>query len=142
MLKAGITGFGYQLPLTDATDFIRVVYHAAREIGEQVTNVVKAEYPMNFHSAILDNGVYILLNAHYPIVAFATKQELQYTVIDLPVMKAVFQAAGYSVLSKDEAGQSVSLKEAQQASLLPDEIEQIRYWQPNCLSDLIFNDWD
>ncbi len=99
-------------------------------------------YPRNFYSAKLsryDDAVFILQNIHYPYAAFAQRDGF----------------GGFVLTSQPEwfrlptgAVHFLSLAELNQdwhnlcGELSPEELEQIRYWKPQTVGEIILNTWD
>jgi hypothetical protein len=61
--------------------------------------------------------------------------------IDAPALAEVFQGFGtYEVCSSAELG--VPLKPEACTQLGEAELEQVQYWRPHRVGDLVFNFWD
>lgn len=90
----GITGFymagEVQPPQVDEKQFKRVYFELAVSNNGKVIQFNTPEYPMNFYSVrvgIFEKQFYILLNEHYPYLAFTS--DVSYgniTFIDMPVL--------------------------------------------------------
>lgn len=145
-LSKGITGFwGVDTappPYLDEKAFRQMCYSIVRENGGTVTELDTDTYPRNFYSAKLsryDDAVFILQNVHYPYAAFAGQDD----------------SGGFVLTSQPEwlrlptgTVRFLSLAELNQdwhnlcGELSPEELEQIRYWRPQTVGEIIFNIWD
>ena len=146
ILLRGITGFGSinTLPplFLDEKAFCRMCHAIALENGGTVTELDTDTYPRNFYSAKLsryDQSVFVLQNVHYPYAAFAQRDT----------------SRGFIWISQPEWLQLpespvrfLNLAELNQSwrglcgELSPEELEQIRYWDPQTVGEIIFNTWD
>lgn len=117
-------------------------YALARENGGVVTEVDTDTAARNFYSAKLgryDQSVFVLQNIHYPYAAFAQRDTSggfiwisQPEWLQLPESPVQF-------LSFDELDQGWR---SLCGELSPEELEQIRYWNPQTVGEIIFNTWD
>lgn len=146
MLPKGITGFWsvetQPPPVLDKRAFRRLCHLLAQENGGTVAEVDTDTAERNFYFAKIygyDISVFLLQNIHYPYAAFARRD-----------------AAGGFVLTRQPGwfrlpeGQVrfLSLAELNQdwrglcEKLNPEELEQIHYWKPQTIGEIIFNHWD
>ena len=145
-LPRGITGFwGTDTappPHLDEKAFRQMCYSIARENGGTVTELDTDTYPRNFYSAQIrrhDDAVFILQNIHYPYAAFAGQDD----------------SGGFVLTSQPEwfrlptgSVHFLSLAELNQdwhnlcGELSSEELEQIRYCNPQTVGEIIFNTWD
>ena len=113
--------------------------------GGKITDVSLSGYPGNFHSAEVVIGserLFILLNAHYPYLAFAS--EIEYgsiTFVDKPELEQLFSAF-YRVLNTDELNAAYTGQPDSSCQLSSADIEQLAYWKPETIGEIIFNRWD
>src|SRR5699024_2639899 len=102
-------------------------------------------YPSNFYYAYLDvlgNRFYILLNAYYPWLAFASVVEFgNIKFIDRPVPNEQFSSF-YRLLDADELNVPFHQNLIKKTELNSAEWEQIIYWKPETIGQIIFNYWD
>ncbi len=88
--------------------------------------------------------VAVVLNLHYPIVAFVAPQpdnESRLRFVDASAVSDSFRGFSiYKVLTASEAGRPVAEEVCRLLS--PTELEQLRYWRPQCIGEVVFNDWD
>jgi hypothetical protein len=152
-LPRGITGFRHvddpPLPVSDFAVFRGHSYAAARALGGCVRSV---EAPVrgaeaNFARAILElpgGPIAILLNAHFPVIAFAdppAESAAPVRFIDAPALAERFQRFGtYEVWSGSELEVPLTPEACKQ--LAGAELEQVQYWRPRRVGDLVFNFWD
>ena len=146
ILPRGITGFwsvnAAPLPLLDEKAFCQMCYSIALENGGTVTELDTDTYPRNFYSAKLsrhDQSVFVLQNIHYPYAAFARRDT----------------SGGFIWISQPEwlrlpegSGRFLSPSELTRdwhdlcGELSPEELEQIHYWNPQTVGEIVFNTWD
>lgn len=149
VLPEGITGFAERArdatpPTVDFKSFARACHLAARAESGSVERIEPARYPRNYHRAILrlgDATLAVLCNAHFPWIAFAEASD------DLPLRftDAVALSTRFNDAIPCEVVDLSSLEthpdEAVLAGLSDAEHEQVRYWQPRRIGDIIFNLW-
>jgi hypothetical protein len=152
-LPRGITGFRHvddpPLPVCDFAAFRGHCYAAARVLHGRV---VAVEAPIrgveaNFARAVLElptGWVAVLLNAHFPVVAFAepqTEGDTSVRFTDVPGLAEAFRGfGGYEV--PDVVELTAPLTPEQCQHLAPAEREQVKYWRPERVGELVFNFWD
>jgi hypothetical protein len=151
-LTRGITGFRRfdepALPTCDLRAFRGFCHSVARTVGGRVLSV---EAPVagaaNFARVVLelpDAPVAVVLNSHHPVVAFVAPpfdNETELRFVAAPALSDLFQRSGtYTVLTDSEARGPVTA-EARRL-LAPAELEQLRYWRPRCVGEVVFNHWD
>ena len=146
ILPRGITGFGNintNPPLfLDEKAFRRMCHALARENGGAVTEVDTDTAVRNFYSAKLsryDQSVFLLQNIHYPYAAFAQRDTSggfiwisQPEWLQLPEGSVRFLSP--SELTRDWHDLC--------GELSPEELEQIHYWNPQTVGEIVFNTWD
>lgn len=146
ILPKGITGFwGTDTappPHLDEKAFCQMCYSIAMENGGNVTELDTDTYPRNFYSAKISRygqSIFVLRNVHYPYAAFAQRDA-----------SGGFVLTGqpeWLQLSEDPA-RFLSLAELNQdwsglcGELSPEELEQIRHWNPQTVGEIVFNTWD
>lgn len=146
ILPKGITGFGgvdtAPPPHLDEKAFCQMCYFIAMENGGTVTELDTDTYPRNFYSAKLsryDDAVFILQNIHYPYIAFAQWDAASRFILISPPDWLQLSDDPVRVLSPNELNQDWhGLCE----ELSPEELEQIRYWNPQTVGEIVFNTWD
>ena len=146
ILPRGITGFGSintDPPLfLDEKAFCRMCHALAQENGGAVTEVDTDTAIRNFYSAKLsryDQSVFLLQNIHYPYAAFAQRDTSggfiwisQPEWLQLPEGSVRFLSP--SELTRDWHDLC--------GELSPEELEQIHYWNPQTVGEIVFNTWD
>ena len=153
-LPRGITGFWESgedpPPATDLRAFRGHCHAAAHCVGGRVHSVMEPNpggVCRNFAVGVLVltyDAVAVVLNAHYPILAFADPPAegdvlLQFT--DCPELADVFSAFDvYQVVSASEWEQPPTPTALRDLS--PAERGQVAYWKPRRIGDVVFNCWD
>lgn len=146
ILPRGITGFwGTDTappPHLDEKAFCQMCYSIAMENGGAVTAVDTDTAARNFYSAKLsryDQSVFILQNIHYSYITFAQRDAASRFVLISPPDWLQLSDDPVRVLSPNELNQDWH---GLCGELSPEELEQIRYWNPQTLGEIIFNTWD
>ena len=146
ILPRGVTGFwsvnAAPLPLLDEKAFCQMCYSIALENGGTVTELDTDTYPRNFYSAKLsryDQSVFLLQNIHAPYAAFAQRDASGRFVLTqqpewIRLLESPVQFLRFDELNQDWR----SLR----GELSPEELDQIRYWTPQTVGEIIFNTWD
>lgn len=151
ILPKGITGFfkaGREAarPATDPKLFARACHFAARAESGSVEVFDPAGIARNYHRAIArigDDLIAILCNAHFPLIAFANVNDggiLQFreaTALGVRVKESLSSCEVVSLPLLNAHPDAENL-----ANLGAAEREQIQYWRPGRLGDIIFNSWD
>ena len=126
ILPRGITGFWSvntaPLPLLDEKAFCQMCYSIALENGGTVTELDTDTYPRNFYSAKLsryDQSVFLI---------WISQPEW----LQLPEGSVRFLSP--SELTRDWHDLC--------GELSPEELEQIHYWNPQTVGEIVFNTWD
>ncbi|SNT51426.1 hypothetical protein SAMN05421812_10820 [Asanoa hainanensis] len=144
-LPAGATGFDAAVAdEAEVRGFTTACHHAARATGGAVTRVVPAGPTPSFHTVEISLGqqrIAVLRHSTLPLVAFTDPRgdgELALTFVDHPDLAAAM--SGVPVLSAGQLNAPVS--QADLGALGPAEHEQIGYWRPTSVGELLFNFWD
>lgn len=146
ILPRGITGFWSAntapLPLLDEKAFCQMCYSIALENGGTVTELDTDTYPGNLYSAKLsryDQSIFLLQNIHDPYAAFAQQDASGRFVLTqqpewLRLPEGTVRFLSPAELNRDWHGlcRDLSLE----------ELEQIRYWNPQTVGEIIFNTWE
>jgi hypothetical protein len=154
-LPNGITGFyekHNEPPMVDDKQFKQLCFNLIKNNGGRILEFNEPKENTNFFDVevcIFNKHFHILLNAHYPIIAFAsivTFGEIDY--LDEPQLNIEFSPF-YTVLRKEELNESIIINtESKKYTLQIDnemnsaELKQIAYWKPERIGDVIFNHWD
>lgn len=146
ILPRGITGFWSvntePPPFLDAKAFCQLCHALALESGGVVTEVDTDTATRNFYSAKLsryDQSIFILQNIHYPYIAFAQRDAASRFVLISPPDWLQLLDDPVRVLSPTELNQDWR---GLCGELSPEELEQIRYWNPQTVGEIIFSTWD
>jgi len=155
ILRQGITGFwhakGPSLPGCDVSTFRTHCFAAARRAGGKIrrndrrSDAVAANF--TFEVIELSGGpVAVLLNLHFPVIGFAVAPAggshggpIEFVDHDL-LAESLSAADKYEVLSRAALECALSQQEVQLLSSV--EIEQVQYWKPVRVGDVVFNFWD
>ena len=145
-LPRGITGFWSvntaPPPLLDEKAFCQMCYTIAHGNGGTVAEVDTDTSPRNFYSAQIrkhDDSIFILQNIHYPYAAFAGQDDSGGFVLTHPPEWLQLPEGQVNFLSLAELNQDWH---GLCQELGPEELEQIRYWKPKTVGEIIFNTWD
>ncbi|WHZ03016.1 hypothetical protein QNH48_29570 [Neobacillus sp. YX16] len=146
-LPNGVSGFYHseasKPPQIDGKQFKKLCYHFAACNGGKVINFNLSHSSANFYYAqveIFDLEFYILLNEHYPYLAFADAIEsgdIQF--VDIPSLSEQFSLY-YHVLDTKEL--TVPINDKHKSGLNSAELQQISYWMPDKIGQVLFNFWD
>ncbi|QKS71220.1 hypothetical protein FLK61_31405 [Paenalkalicoccus suaedae] len=150
-LLNGVTGFYdytlYEPPQVNYNQFKQLCYsytftnqNKARVIDSNVDAGLT-----NFYLAHLEHEgvpIYILLNMHHPYLAFASRVDVEHIHFVNHTAMYEFFCAYYHVLPTSELNRPVNKKLLSDSKLNKAEMEQITYWQPKTVGEIIFNYWD
>lgn len=146
MLPQGITGFWSvntaPPPFLDEKAFRQMCHTLARENIGTVAEVDTDTTANNFYSAKIqknDDSIFVLQNVHYPYGAFAQRADPDRFVLTskpewLRLPEGPVRFLSLAELCQDWHGLCGELN--------PEEREQIRYWNPQTVGEIIFNTWD
>ena len=151
-LPRGITGFRHvsdpPLPVCDLAAFRGHCFAAARALKVRVARKIgTSEVEPNFAYVVLElrnRPIAVLLNRHFPVVAFAeplVEGEAFVRFSYVPELGEAFREFGVYEVA-DESVLTESLKPEHLQRLAPAEREQIRYWKPRQVGEVMFNFWD
>lgn len=146
ILPRGITGFWSvntaPLPLLDEKAFRQMCHTLSRKNGGAVTEVDTDTAARNFYSAKLsryDQPVFLLQNIHYPYAAFARRDASSRFVLTQQPEWLQRPESPVRFLNLAELNQSWC---GLCGGLAPEDLEQIRYWNPQTVGEIVFNTWD
>lgn len=155
-LPNGVTGFysakHNKPPTIDEKQFKQICFSLISSNGGEVLDIKEPQVATNFfdvEAKIFNKHLHILLNVHYPFMAFAFDVEYgKITFIDEPELFKQFSPF-YNVLNTKELNAPVLLRLGSKKSIVQndnelnsDELEQIAYWKPERIGEIIFNYWD
>ncbi len=145
ILRRGITGFDTAEEVDVAT-FKKAVYHAAHKAGATVVlTIVGDSVTPNFHQTEIQIGersIAIICNRSFPVVAFVrTPVEMdEVHPIDLVEFVDPVRDFGFDVATPVELNRPIAPSDLE---VLGDrELEQVKYWKPKRIGQLVFNWWD
>ncbi|OQD56852.1 hypothetical protein BM536_006965 [Streptomyces phaeoluteigriseus] len=147
----GATGFWGQgdapVPQVDVVAFKTACHVAARSIRATVGEVTSAGVTPNFHMALITApGIRstVLCHTVLPVVAFVARSpQAGAPLADFtspPAWADAFELGGFRLLGVEEL--SMPLAAADTSELAEAELEQVRYWHPSTVGELMFNWWD
>ncbi|HLU21405.1 MAG TPA: hypothetical protein VKZ77_02860 [Bacillaceae bacterium] len=145
-LSYGVTGFynDKEPPQMDQKNFKQLCYRFATQNHGKLVDI-HTHYPANFYDAQLemtDTLIYILLNKHYPYLAFASTVEFgNIHFIDNSILAEYFSPF-YQVLNTNELNTTADSTFLKKTELNDAELKQIAYWKPETVGQIIFNHWD
>lgn len=148
-LPNGVTGFYDSKinipPQVDGEQFKQLCFDFTSRNSGKVMDFITPQYSSNFyyaHVEVVGNQFYILLNEHYPYLAFASVVECEnIKFINSPVLYESF-VSFYQVVGKDELNIHLNENALKQTELNSAEWEQVAYWKPETIGQIIFNYWD
>ncbi|WP_428909904.1 hypothetical protein [Niallia sp. Krafla_26] len=148
-LPNGVTGFydsdANSPPRVDGKQFKHLCFDFASRNCGKVLDFMAPQYPSNFYQAkveILSSRFHILLNEHYPYLAFASVLKFRkIKFIDRPPLNERFSSF-YKIMGKAELNAPFKQRHIKDAKLNRAELEQIAYWLPETIGQIIFNYWD
>lgn len=149
-LASGATGFRVSteppLPLVDVGLLRSLCFDAARVAHAQVGPWREAAM-CTFHSVSIASqsaSCVALFHAHLPLVAFTVTPPAPglpiIGFVDPPSWAGTFEAADLHLLGPLTLGRPIA--DADLGGLSRAELDQIAYWRPRSLGDLLFNWWD
>ena len=146
ILPRGITGFWSvntaPLPFLDEKAFRRMCHALAQKNGGIVTEVDTDTASRNFYSAKLsryDQSVFLLQNIHYPYMAYAQRDASGGFIWTSPPEWLQLPEDSVRFLSPAELNQDWR---GLCGELSSEELEQVNYWKPQTVGEIIFNTWD
>ncbi|TAA69547.1 hypothetical protein D2910_09460 [Planomicrobium okeanokoites] len=150
-LPYGISGFYNsdepKPPEVDVSEYKKLCDDFAEKLNGQVLEFTDTLYPANFHKAFFElpgTNICLVMNKHYPVLAFAkTVEALKIEFINFSEGAQAIPE-DYTVLTADilEAAVPENLNELPGEELNNGDKEQIKYWKPETIGQIIFNFWD
>ncbi len=136
----------------DGEKFKQQCFSILRRNHGKVLRFLEPQMTMNFFDVevnVFNQHIHILLNDHYPILAFASAVDFENIhFINEPELLRQFSPF-YRVLSMKELNEPLYMKEdpgkiilANDNELNSAELEQIAYWKPKSVGEVIYNFWD
>ena len=143
LLNRGITGFfdvnSHTLNENDFITFKKILY----SIHINEWNLIEICNPNNtnyFYANFTYNGhnLYILLNKYYPIIAFTNELTLNEKLF-IDISESLIYFSNYDVVGAETLNSEFTNYEHNLSKI---ELEQIKYWNPISVGNIIFNEWD
>ncbi|MGF0175902.1 hypothetical protein ACQF36_37155 [Streptomyces sp. Marseille-Q5077] len=135
------------MPQVDAGVFKTACHAVARSIRATVGDVTLAGVTPSFHTVLITApGIRSTVLCHelLPVVAFvASPPQAGGPLADFispPAWADAFELGGFRLLDVGELG--MPLASADTSELAEAELEQVRYWRPSTVGELMFNWWD
>ncbi|WP_342314862.1 hypothetical protein AAB109_29470 (plasmid) [Priestia megaterium] len=155
-LLNGVTGFyidtKVEPPATSLKQFKIHSYEAARTYNGELLECNDTDVHSNFLFSILrisNKEVYVLLNKHYPFVAFASSvNEERIFFVNDKELNFLFSAF-YTILDAESLNERLLYTGKKESFLIKNdnqlnssELAQIAYWKPITLGEVLYNYWD
>ncbi|MFE5923863.1 hypothetical protein [Streptomyces sp. NPDC056468] len=135
------------LPQVDVGAFKTACHAVARSIRATVGDVTLAGVTPSFHTVLITApGIRSTVLCHelLPVVAFvASPPQAGAPLADFispPAWADAFELRGFRLLDVGELGMPQA--SADTSELAEAELEQVRYWRPSTVGELMFNWWD
>lgn len=150
-LPYGISGFYNsdepKPPEKNIVKYKELCHGLARTLEGELLEFSDTLHPANFYKADFKFpalNICLVMNKHYPIIAFATAvEDMKIEFIDYnegkEAVPAEFRVLPASIL---EVPVPENLEDLPDNQLNQGEIEQIKYWKPETVGQIIFNFWD
>ncbi|MHA6259150.1 hypothetical protein ACXYMX_04445 [Sporosarcina sp. CAU 1771] len=143
LLLNGVTGFHdprTRFPKSiDGKQFKHLCYALILSNKGKILDFTEPIYPSNFYNVKVDvfgRIFHVLLNKHYPFLAFASNIEEQFIqFIDEPFLAQEF-SPHYQIIENEKLNQPLQINPSKKHPLLIDnelnsfELSQIAYWKP------------
>ncbi|GIG00825.1 hypothetical protein [Catellatospora citrea] len=148
-LPPGATGFGAYAHRSedDLQALAAVCHHAARRTGGTVAELIPLGATPNFHTATItypDDSIAVLRHGLLSWLALAKPTlpgQAPHDWLDrTDLAEAIGEVSDLRILTRAEL--SRPLTDADLADLGAAEIEQVAYWRPTTVGDVLFNLWD
>ncbi|MGR6320336.1 hypothetical protein Q2K19_24185 [Micromonospora soli] len=147
-LPPGATGFTPRPDhQADLGTFTAVCHQAVRASDATVTGVTPADVTPNFHTVDITHAqhhIAVLRHLALPLIAFARPRangDLTVTFVDHhDLAAAITNLTDAQVLTTEQL--RTPLTQADLSDLDPHEHDQINYWKPTTVGELLFNFWD
>lgn len=156
ILLNGVTGFfdekNQPSNLQDSKLFKQVCYYVMNKLDGKLIGFKEPHATAHFYHAtirISEKVTHLLLNPYYNFLAFASSVSFgEIVFIDDPLLSREL-VDYYRVLSSVELNRSLSVMQKagkfyldHQNELNTYELQQIAYWKPKTVGEVIFNHWD
>ncbi|MFD9627408.1 hypothetical protein [Peribacillus muralis] len=155
-LPNGVTGFynakHNKQPIKDGKQFKQHCFSIIRRNNGKVLEFLEPQNATNFFKVeviVFNKHMHILLNEHYPFLALASFVDFENIIfIHEPELFKQFSPF-YKILDMEELNEPLYMKEGTGKIILESdnelnsaELEQIAYWKPKSVGEVIYNFWD
>ncbi|ADH98410.1 hypothetical protein [Salisediminibacterium selenitireducens] len=149
-LPNGITGYFDSLkncpPEMNGTEFKKICNCAVLRKRGRMIDFIPPYYPANFYYAFLEVGgeaVYVLMNRHYPFLAFASQVELGCIEFKNPPLLLIEEFEPYYfVLTTDILNSPLPANALENSDLNIAEKKAVEKHSVSTYGGVIFNCWD
>ncbi|MES9771213.1 hypothetical protein COM86_25145 [Priestia megaterium] len=155
-LLNGVTGFYIdpknEPPATSLKQFKIHSYEAARTYNGELLECNDTDVHSNFLFSILrisNKEVYVLLNKHYPFVAFASSVHEERIIFVNNKELSFFFSDLYKILYAESLNERLLYMRKKGSVLIKNdnqlnnaELAQIAYWKPVTVGEVLYNYWD
>ena len=156
ILRNGVTGFynaeDVKPPTIDEKLFIQNCFGLINGKYGKIAGCKGQQDTANFFAVEVktaDKHMHLLLNAHYPFMAFADEAGYgKMSFVDEPALGKLFSPF-YHVLDTKKLNERVILKPGSKKHILQnandlneEELKQIAFWKPETIGEIIYNYWD
>ena len=151
-LPPHITSFfdGRERPRSlDGATFKKACHQVAHMDGGVVENIDLNLVGRSYYGATIrtrTEHLSILCNSVYPYLAFVPPHSFGADPTDLTFVEPVHVGSLFSSLTEFQSMDADWLAAELPSDLLADlsrsELEQVGYWKPSCIGDVVFNNWD
>jgi len=152
----GVTGFYSSIDNKpneiDENHFKSICFDLVRRNKGKLLKIDEGNLTNNFLKVKVDmfnREIYVLLNAYYPFLALAATVEFQHISFIDDLVLSMYLMPFYKVLSKEELNEPLDIRNSKgkvslenKNNLNSSELEQIFYWKPNTVGEVIFKFWD
>ena len=144
-LPKGITGFDHAGAVLPWSDIRKPIAAAIWSTGARVEREFSCDAmpTVNYHF-VVTTGPSVLVHSLFRLIACADAKEppyLKVPFVDWPELEAELATVSeWEYLSAEFLNQRVSAEIT--ARLGKGELDQIEYWDPEKIGDVVFNNWD
>ncbi|QFT89660.1 hypothetical protein FIU87_13445 [Bacillus sp. THAF10] len=157
ILLGGISDSGGTDSIVDGDTFKKACYTSVTSLGGRVLSFQEPVVAQNYYYAKVsfpnEENLYILLNSIYPFIAYATSHRAYSMTFkdhkELTTTIRHLYSDMYRVLQQVELNETLRLKEAKSDMVVLNEntlnkwdMDNIKYWKPKTVGEVVFNYWD
>lgn len=145
-LPPGITGFfdgGSSFQMMDSKKFRSICYDVSLHPAIKLLTIQEATYPVNYICAkfvFYNEPIQVVMNAYYPLfTATVIAENGHFVFCDLPEEFRLFEKH-YQCITVEDLDKIIEEHYLEQLSEV--ERQQVAFWKPERLGEVIFNAWD